>query len=235
VEKKTEVDSFLERETDHVRRALENASRHFDEHDKLDVHTLEAVYAKESSFGVNLKTRGGDTAGHFQIRIVTADRFKINYSGKNDQRFDVDDSAWVAAKYLKTLDTIFRKGLTLKETLKASVVADAIERKKFAVAAYNGGEGRIAEAQKLAAANGKDPAVWNEVKAFLQEAGAVDGKDIEIREYVEKILAFEEEFVEKSAADKTAKNEKPLTLEEIKGDCRWRTINGNPVCLEDGS
>lgn len=37
------VDVWLKRETLHVRRALESASRHFDADDNLTVNTLEAV------------------------------------------------------------------------------------------------------------------------------------------------------------------------------------------------
>lgn len=44
------VDSWLERETDHVRKSLENASKHFDGNDNLTVNTLEAVYARESGY-----------------------------------------------------------------------------------------------------------------------------------------------------------------------------------------
>ena len=36
----SDVDLWLERETDHVRKALESASRHFDGNDNLTVNTL---------------------------------------------------------------------------------------------------------------------------------------------------------------------------------------------------
>jgi hypothetical protein len=55
--KKSNVDSWLERETKHNREALENASRYFDGNDNLTVNTFEAVYGQESSFGVNSKLR----------------------------------------------------------------------------------------------------------------------------------------------------------------------------------
>ncbi len=67
------VDAWLERETDHITKTLESASRHFDGNDNLTVNTLEAVYARESSFGKSLGTRGSsDAAGHFQFRPDTA-------------------------------------------------------------------------------------------------------------------------------------------------------------------
>ncbi len=47
----SDVDAWLGRETDHVRKAVESASRYFDVNDNLTVNTLEAIYAQESSFG----------------------------------------------------------------------------------------------------------------------------------------------------------------------------------------
>ena len=73
----SDVDTWLERETDHVRKALENASRHFDENDNLTVNTLEAVYARESSFGLEkmMGDRGAtNPVGHFQLSPDTARR-----------------------------------------------------------------------------------------------------------------------------------------------------------------
>ena len=65
---KSNVDVWLQRETSHVRRALESASRHFDSDDNLTVNTLEAVYGRESSFGTLIGTRGSpEAAGHFQF------------------------------------------------------------------------------------------------------------------------------------------------------------------------
>lgn len=53
-----DVNAWLERETDHVRKALESASKHFDGNDTLTVSTLEAIYGQESSFGKDMRTRG---------------------------------------------------------------------------------------------------------------------------------------------------------------------------------
>ena len=41
---KSDVDVWLERETQHKREALENASKYFDKNDNLTVNTLEAIY-----------------------------------------------------------------------------------------------------------------------------------------------------------------------------------------------
>lgn len=87
----SDVDTLLGRETDHVKKALESASRYFDGNDNLTVNTLEAVYAQESSFGKLMRTRGANVAtGHFHLEAPTAKRYGLSVSTKNDQRFDID-------------------------------------------------------------------------------------------------------------------------------------------------
>lgn len=46
-------------------------------------------------------------------------------------------------------------------------IDDTSERRLFAVAAYNAGEGRVAQAQAKAAASGQDPTVFANVRPFL--------------------------------------------------------------------
>ena len=98
--KKTDVDGWLKREDGHVREALENASTYFDNKDVLDVHTLEAIYGQESSFGINRNQRGIDgPAGDFQIEKATAEQYGLFVSKANNQRFDVDYASIAAARY----------------------------------------------------------------------------------------------------------------------------------------
>ena len=52
-QKKSNVDVWLKRETPRKQKALENASRHFNNNDALTVNHLEAIYGQESSFGLN--------------------------------------------------------------------------------------------------------------------------------------------------------------------------------------
>ncbi|MBI1976295.1 MAG: hypothetical protein HYS56_02160, partial [Candidatus Omnitrophica bacterium] len=86
---KSNVDVWLERETEYKRKSLESASRYFDANDNLTVNTLEAVYGKESSFGTMLGERGStDAAGHFQLKPDTARKYGLSVSKNNDQRFD---------------------------------------------------------------------------------------------------------------------------------------------------
>src|SRR5437016_1700644 len=94
---------WLKRETPFQRKALETASRHFDKNDTMDVHTLEALYGQESSFGkYRGKRNSNGAAGDFQIKKKTAKDLGLRVSEKNDERFDLDASSAAAAKNLKT-------------------------------------------------------------------------------------------------------------------------------------
>jgi len=60
-------------------------------------------------------------------------------------------------------------------------VRDGSERRLFAVAAYNAGEGRVARAQARAAAAGGDPTRFTDVRRFLP--GTTQG-------YVDRVVAY---------------------------------------------
>jgi len=161
----SDVEVWLERETDHVRKALENASRHFDSNDNLTVNTLEAVYARESSFGLPKKMgeRGStDPAGHFQLSPDTARRYGLSVTKNNDQRLDIDYTSSASARYLKDLHNFFSKDTALIGTTKTIGVKNPSERKKFVLGAFNAGEGSIAKAQRLAQEAGKNPQLWSD-------------------------------------------------------------------------
>src|SRR3989338_5211426 len=191
----SDVDTWLERETDHVRKALvrqrrirlrrKSASRHFDGNDNLTVNTLEAVYARESSFGLPEKMgqRGStEPAGHFQLHPDTAKRYGLTVTKNNDQRFNIDYASSASARYLKDLHTFFSKDTTLIGTIKTIGVKDFSERKKFVLGAFNAGEGSIAKAQRLAQKAGKNPQVWSDVEKFpANETG----------QYMPKVLSYE--------------------------------------------
>lgn len=157
----------------------------------------------------------------------------LTISETNDQRFDIDDASWAAAKYLKMMDGYFSKETTLIDDLKTIAINDCAERKKFSLAAYNGGEGRIAGAQKKTQQAEKDPLMWSAVKDFLEAAGALPDKAEEIITYVENVLSYEIEFSKKSSADKEIKHKKESSLKEQTEDGHWVTIDGQPVLIKD--
>jgi len=232
--KPSNVDMWLERETDHIRKALESASRDFDSNDHLTVNTLEAIYGQESSFGNDMRTRGADVAaGHFHLQIPTAKRYDLNVSIKNDQRFDIDYASSAAARYLKDLDNMFSRKTNLGKGLETIPIKSVSERKKFTLGAYNIGEGRITDAQHLAEKAGRDPQVWTDVKMFLEAAGASKIKANETRQYVEKVPLYESEFAAKSLADKNLKQKKPRKERYRCTEGHWVTIDDRHVFICD--
>lgn len=232
IKKKTNVDIWLIREKAHIRKALENASSYFDKNDALTVNTLEAIYGQESSFGVLKRDRGIDrAAGHFHLQRDTAERYHLIVSKENDQRFDIDYASIAAARYLDDLDRSFSKRTVLSAKTITIPIKDSSERKKFILAAYNGGEGTIAKAQYFAQQAGKGPTNWDDVQWFLEQAEA--NNPGQIRKYVKDVSKNEIEFAQKSSADKAAKDKK---INKSKGRCttgHWVTIDDHPVFICD--
>ena len=225
MKKKTKVDVWLESETKHTRKALENASSYFNKKDVLTVNTLEAIYGQESSFGVQKRDRGmKGAAGDFHLTRDTAERYGLIVSKKNDQRFDIDYASIAAARYLKDLDRSFSKKTILGDAV-TFPVKDAVERKRFILAAYNGGEGTVAKAQYLAQQAEKDPTSWDDIREFLALTG-VDVDQEQIRNYVTDVSKNEIELSDKSSADKKAKDKKI-------GKSRTRCAEGHWITKDD--
>ena len=231
--KQSDVDVWLGRETSHVRRALESASRQFGSGSRLTVHTLEAVYGQESSFGVLLGTRGSSgAAGHFQFKPDTAKEYGLSVSREDDQRFDLAKASSAAARYLNKLNSMFSKNTKVFGKSVTIAVRDSGERHKFVLGAYNGGQRRVADAQRLAEKAGENPRLWVDVQRFLEAANPNERmakrNAEETQQYVEKVLLYEIEFAQKSQAgkEKTAKGEYRCT----EGG-RWVTIDDRPVYI----
>ncbi|MFA5879982.1 MAG: transglycosylase SLT domain-containing protein [Candidatus Margulisiibacteriota bacterium] len=219
-----------EEKNPHKQKALENASRYFNEKDELNVNLLEAIYAQESSFGKYRRKRNmNGAAGDFQLERQTAKRYGLIVSKNNDQRFDVDNASEAAAKYLKNLDVIFSKESILTSKIKTISISDTIERKKIVIAANNGGEGLIAIAQAEALRAGKNPKLWSDLKEFLVKAGASESKSNEIIEYVNKILQYEKMFQKESKAEKSDKFKEPLKNSILKNADKWITKDGKHI------
>lgn len=224
---------WLERGTPLVRRALEDASRHFGSASRLTVHTLEAVYGRESSFGTLLGTRGSSgAAGHFQLKPDTAREYGLSVSKENDQRFDLARASSAAARHLNKLNGMFSRNTRVLGKSVTVAVKDSKERHKFVLGAYSAGQKRVADAQRLADKAGKNPGLWADVQRFLEAANPskrmAKRNAEETRQYVEKVLLYEIEFTQKSPAGKgkTAKGKYRCT----EGG-RWVTIDDRPVYI----
>ena len=198
------------------------------------MNTLEAVYGQESSFGTLLGTRGSTkAAGHFQLQPETAKRYGLSVSKNNDHRFDLDDASSAGARYLKDLDTMFSKKTTLSRDKETVAVKSAVERKKFVLAAYRGGEGRIAGAQRLAENAGSHPQRWSDVQQFLELAGADKDTANQIRHYVQQVIPYEMEFAQKSPAVKNIKHKDVRKEASRCTEGHWVTIDERRVFICD--
>lgn len=232
--RKPDMDTWLESETPHLRTALERASRHFDRNDALDVHTLEAMYGKESSFGRSRGKRNSEfPAGDFQIDPSLARKNGLRVSERNDERFDLDASSAAAAKILKHSDNLFSKRSQISGDRYTSPISDPIERKRFDLAAYHAGDARIAKAQALAKQAGEDPTKWENVQKYLEAAGEKAKLADQTREYVHTVSGYEREFVKKSKADANAKYKKGKPVDPYPKGGHWVTINHRHIFIED--
>src|SRR5206468_10044339 len=101
-------------------------------------------------------------------------------AGTVERPAGVDDVAF-GVGYLRYLDDLFAKRARLGGGLATVPVANGDERRLFAVAAFNAGEGRVAQAQARAAAAGGDPTRFADVRRFLPTV---------TRGYVERVAGY---------------------------------------------
>src|SRR5262249_37734999 len=83
--------------------------------------------------------------------------------------------------YLRYLHDLFGRNAQLGHGLRTIAVADPSERERFAVAAFNAGEGTVARAQARAAGAGGDPPRFAGVGRFLPST---------TQGYVERVAAY---------------------------------------------
>lgn len=117
-----------------------------------DWHLLAAICYHESRFINNLTSWAG-AAGIMGLMPRTAKSLGLS----SEDRMNPDLSIGAAIELLDRLNKIFRK------------VEDPNERMKFILAAYNGGNGHINDAQALASKYGASPYIWEgNVKHYLE-------------------------------------------------------------------
>jgi len=200
---KSNVDEWINKRINHQVKALQTASKIFDNTDNLSVNTLEAIYGKESSFGnkeyLDKSRRGSDKpAGHFQQKKSSAIENGLIINSNDDKRFDIDEASISAAKQLKSIDNYFSKKTNLGNEIFTIPISDKYVREVFVIASYNIGQGRIAKAQNLTKTAGKNPKNWFDVKEFLIPAGAKEYQAKEVVDYVSKVLEYNTNSINKS-------------------------------------
>jgi hypothetical protein len=154
----------------------------------LDPALTQSVVSAESSFNPRAISRDGHASkGLFQLLDSTGQHLmsRADNASQDYDPFDPDLNINLGTSYLKYLHDIFRTSTDLPNNLKTRAAADAASLEKFAVAAFNAGEGRVASAQGRSEKIGKDPAHYDHVAPFLPKT---------TREYVSKVVGGKKLF-----------------------------------------
>lgn len=158
-----------------------------------DWYLLASIAYQESRFKPEVQSWAG-AVGLMGLMPRTAKAFGI----EGDQLRDPDLSIEVGAKLIKKLDKIFSK------------VEDPEQRLKFVLAAYNGGNGHVADAQALARKYNDDPYTWDghvekyiELKSnpeYYKDPVCKNGylRSSEVIKYVQQVTANHQKYKNKS-------------------------------------
>ena len=130
-----------------------------------DWKLIASVIYHESRFKIGVAS-GRGAVGLMQ---VVAGKYSVEYL------LDPENNIRVGTAYLEKLQKRY-----------ASVAADAMESKKFALAAFNAGEGRIDKCIKFATEKGVDASLWNNVAETFPLMGDFDGR--QTTAYVDGVL-----------------------------------------------
>jgi soluble lytic murein transglycosylase-like protein len=126
-----------------------------------------AVARAESNLDPRARSGDGLSVGTFQMTASTAAEMRRKIARGSLVRPPGSDDVALGVGYLRYLNDLFGRSARLAPGVTTVPVEDAGERRLFAVAAFNAGEGRVARAQARAAANGGDPARFADVRPYL--------------------------------------------------------------------
>ncbi|MFN4895414.1 MAG: lytic transglycosylase domain-containing protein [Pseudomonadota bacterium] len=155
----------------------------------LDPALTQAVVKAESSFNVRAVSNDGHASkGLFQLLDSTGKHLMSRADGvsKKYDPFNPDLNIKLGTNYLRYLHDIFKVPTELPNNLKTVAAADSASLERFAVAAFNAGEGRVASAQSRSEVLGKDPAYYDQVAPLLPRS---------TREYVKRVIEGKDNFL----------------------------------------
>jgi membrane-bound lytic murein transglycosylase MltF len=133
----------------------------------VDPLLSEAIARAESNLDATARSPDGKSEGAFQMKRPTIAEMRRRLSD-DPAGLPLSDEVTLAVGYLRYLDGLFARPAVLDaEGRRTTPVEDASERRRFAIAAYNAGEGRVATAQRQARAAGVDPRRFDDVRPFL--------------------------------------------------------------------
>lgn len=146
-----------------------------------------AVAQAESSFRPDAVSSDGHySKGVFQLLDSTAsEMMQITDTQDEYDPFDVGMNSFLGVGYLRRLHDMFSEPTQLSSRTATIPAKDANELEKFAVAAFNAGQGRVARAQARALSIGKDPSVFSSIESFLPRS---------TQEYVARVQESREGF-----------------------------------------
>lgn len=125
------------------------------------------VARAESNFNPTARSSDGLSVGTFQMTNTTANEMRRRMASHSVDRPAGTEDVALGVGYLRYLHDLFGRDARLARNLTTVAVPNADERRLFAVAAFNAGEGRVAQAQARARAAGGDPTRFADVKRFL--------------------------------------------------------------------
>ncbi len=146
-----------------------------------------AVAKVESSMNpMAVSTDGHYSKGLFQLLDSTGKELMANFANyEHYSPYDIEQNSTLGINYLRELHQTFSKVNTLSNNATTNIALDADSLEKFAIAAFNAGQGRVASAQEKALRDGKDPRVFENVYEYLPNI---------TKDYVRKVLAARDEF-----------------------------------------
>jgi membrane-bound lytic murein transglycosylase MltF len=140
-----------------------------------------AVARAESNLDPGARSNDGLSVGTFQMTKATKAEMRRKIAAGHASRPAGTDDVALGVGYLRYLHDLFARNAKLAPGLRTIPVAPAGERRLFAIAAFNAGEGRVAGAQAKAAKSGGDPTRFADVRPFLPRI---------TRAYVDRVVAY---------------------------------------------
>jgi soluble lytic murein transglycosylase-like protein len=164
-----------------AKQALAASIRHAAVHAGVEPALSVAVARAESSLNPAARSADGRSTGTFQVLPTTAAEMRRKIAAGTVARPPGTDDVALGVGYLRYLHDLFGRDARLGRGLTTVAVEDAGERRRFAVAAFNAGEGNVAKAQARAAAAGGNPARFDDVRPFLPRI---------TQGYVERVVGY---------------------------------------------
>lgn len=154
-------------ERDGAKQRLIDAIHVASEHAGLEPALSVAIARAESSLNPKARSADGLSVGTFQVTHYTEAEMRRKIARGTVDRPPGSDDVALGVGYLRYLHDLFGREAKLGRGLSTVPIDDGDERRLFAVAAFNAGEGRVAQAQQRAEKAGLDPTRFAHVKPFL--------------------------------------------------------------------